>query len=933
MNEINKVIQIRKINRIAEIKNSSSRGDNYDSYKFYCIDKIILSEDMEFQEKCEFLYKAVIRFTQTVKTLDTPIVYMIRSNSKESKLNIYIGISKIAHIDIGEIFKAFFQNVKYHQVNIENSFNDLNSKALLTGIPFAEDNDKAQDYIGPVVKYIKDKDVLIELIARPIKTSNLEKQINYLLKEKSENSESIKIIKTTSTGKTESFSSTKGVTRTEGNNEGVGFIASTGSNYSSAETQTDNDSDSTTITNGKNIDRVNAYANEYDKILEQYIERLTKALTSGLWQTCVTVSCEDDNTLDEACGIFSAVYNNKAVEAFKMHKLEKASSALSIYVNNSSNPLGTSVNIFNDESSPFSYINGEELSMLFDLPKEEYHGYQVDYAPRFSQNIAIDNNKNNFVMGQLYDGEVKSNIDFSFNNEMLCKHLLVAGITGSGKTNTVFNILKNIHVPFLVLEPAKKEYRSLKPEIPDLRVYTLGDENISPFRLNPFYFGRNVSIQQHIDNIKVIFTASFAMYASMPNILEQCLNNIYIKKGWSLTTSENIYEKDGVIHQEYYPTIEDLYYEIDTYMSKLGYAQEQTQNIRAALLTRIKSLMIGGKGFMLNTVETIDMKELLAYPTVLELEAVADDDEKSLIIGFIAMNIYEHLKSNTTNYNEKLKHLLVFEEAHRIFKNSPQSQNQEVSNISGKAIENLSNILCEVRAYGQGMLIVDQVPTKLASDVLKNTNTKIIQRLVSKDDCEYVSNSLGLKDDKVDYISKLTNGSALILTEGMSYPAHVKIKLEKGNQTFIGDKKLKELAKEYNNLAENPRNIHPLTDLLMQHNPPQEELQLIGKNLFKNFISGDVAQFKSYINISKKEFIDFASRQGFDINIKREEFVNSIIEEILNYVVKTEESLVNNLNKTLKHKKYIEACLYLCEKCYEDNTKEFKLLELSRSKL
>lgn len=930
MDIMNKVLRLKMVNRTVDINKTSSEEYYYDSYRFYCLDKVVLSEDLKFDEKCEFLNEAVAYFIQAIKVLDTDIIYMIKSNSVEGKLQLYVGINKLININVAEIFKSFFQNVQYHEVNIDSSFKELKSQALMLGIPYADSDKKAGDHIGPVMKYIKGKNVLIEVIARPLRASNLEKQMDYLFKEKSENTANIKRVKTISVGKTETFSSTKGFTRTEGNNQGLGFIASTSSNNSNAESQTDNDSDSTTNSSGENIDIVNAHAEHYDEILQQYIQRLTKAMSSGLWQTCISVCCEEDNTLKQVCSVISASYNKEAVEPFEMHKLESRNGVLKIHRENSTLDLN---NIFNERKSPFTYLNGEELSMLFDLPKEEYYGYEVDYAPRFSQNINATSNKDSIIMGQLYDGEVKSNIDFSLNKEMLGKHLLVAGITGSGKTNTVFNILKNIDVPFLVIEPAKKEYRALKAVMPNLRIYTLGDETTSPFRLNPFYFGKNVNIQQHIDNIKVIFTASFAMYASMPNILEQCLNNIYIKKGWSLTTSENIYEKDGVLHEEYYPTIEDLYYEIDSYMNKLGYAAEQTQNIRAALLTRIKSLMTGGKGFLLNTVETIEMEELLAHPTVLELEAVADDDEKSLIIGFIAMNIYEHLKSTAIDYEGSLKHLLVFEEAHRTFTNVSQSQNQETSNIRGKAIENLSNILCEVRAYGQGMLIIDQVPTKLASDVLKNTNTKIIHRLVSRDDCQYVSNSLGLKDEEIDYISKLTNGSALVLSEGMSYPAHVKIKFEKANLAFIRDKEVKELAKEYNSLAENPKSIHPLTDLLMQHNPLQQELQLIGKKLYKNFLSGDITQFNTYINFSKKEFIDFAYKEGFDINIKRETFIQSIIEETLNYVIKTDTSLVNNLNKTLKHKKYMEACLYLCEKNYMDNIKEYKLLELSRTKL
>ena len=93
--------------------------------------------------------------------------------------------------------------------------------------------------------------------------------------------------------------------------------------------------------------------------------------------------------------------------------------------------------------------------------------------------------------------------------KQLNKHAFICGVPGSGKTTTAFNLLTQLwcyDIPFLVFEPAKTEYRSLLAIQPDsnrfipeqlqklrtltqeLRVYTLGNDLISPFRFNPLKF-------------------------------------------------------------------------------------------------------------------------------------------------------------------------------------------------------------------------------------------------------------------------------------------------------------------------------------------------------------------------------------------------------------------------------------------------------------
>jgi len=100
---------------------------------------------------------------------------------------------------------------------------------------------------------------------------------------------------------------------------------------------------------------------------------------------------------------------------------------------------------------------------------------------------------------------------------------------------------------------------------------------------------------------------------------------------------------------------------------------------------------------------------------------------------------------------------VVVEEAHRVMS---YCENQEAPQYKSGLM--FSNFLSEVRAYGQGMMVVDQVPTRLIEDAIKNTNVKIIHKLVASDDCQKVSECIGLTEDQRKVIARLSIGQAVL---------------------------------------------------------------------------------------------------------------------------------------------------------------------------
>lgn len=77
-------------------------------------------------------------------------------------------------------------------------------------------------------------------------------------------------------------------------------------------------------------------------------------------------------------------------------------------------------------------------------------------------------------------------------------------------------------------------------------VFTLGDEFLSPFRLNPFEFIRGFPLLSHIDLIKAVLTQLFPCMP-MPYLLEEAILEIYQERGWDVSTTTNRLIKGDIL--------------------------------------------------------------------------------------------------------------------------------------------------------------------------------------------------------------------------------------------------------------------------------------------------------------------------------------------------------------------------------------------------
>ena len=510
----------------------------------------------------------------------------------------------------------------------------------------------------------------------------------------------------------------------------------------------------------RDIQKANRMAAHYVKLLESTISRLKKGYSEGMWQNGVYFFSET-RVVEGLSLLVPAFSGERALpEPIRGHLCSS-----------------------NAHAVPFeNLLNSQELSAFIRFPEREYQGFRlkewVDFDLDFQESA-----RNAISVGNILAYDVSSDQKVNVPLNDLTRHGLVAGATGSGKTNTLFHILTQIweeyKIPFMVIEPTKAEYRNLSSIIKETLIFTLGEEvpgRSSPFRLNPFQFPKGVSLQTHIDYLKAVFNASFVMYAPMPYILEECLYEVYRDKGWIIVTSQN----ERGIERGAFPTLTDLYFKIDEIVDRIGYEDRITMDIKSALKTRINNLRVGGKGLMLDTKESVAFKDIMDRPTILELKYMGNDDEKTFVMGLILTALYEFYESEDLGVqnDHKLHHITLIEEAHRLLKNVPTEKvSEDSANMKGKAVETFCNLLAEVRAYGEGILVSEQIPTKLAPDIMKNTNLKILHRMVSKEERDVMGHTMNLDDRQMRYVSTLTQGEAVFFREGLDRPLLIRVPL------------------------------------------------------------------------------------------------------------------------------------------------------------
>ena len=581
-------------------------------------------------------------------------------------------------------------------------------------------------------------------------------------------------------------SDTKATSKNESTSTSTSDSKSTSKSTSSTESkQTGKNTGSSTT-----LEVVNKKVQDWIKYMDDVIlPRLDYGMGKGLFITSTVLLGKDPASLIKIENTLKSVYGGEAgnrmpLKAFAtdyeetclLKRMQIPVIKFENEVNEDELGIRTACSQFYVESQTAllgNWMSSQEVSLIAGLPQKELVGLALREEVEFGLNINTGM-KEPIPLGHLVQSGVVlngengvSNIPVCFDKSYFDKHIFVTGVTGGGKTTTCQKLLLASENNFLVIEPAKTEYRVMaEKEFPDMLVFTLGKETGAPFRLNPFEFFEGENITSRVDMIKASMEAAFDMEAAIPQLLEAAIYECYEDKGWNISTNRNYkYPNpfdDGVFS---FPTLGDLERKIEKVVKDQGFDDKLKDEYIGSMRARLKGLTVGSKGQMLNTPRSIDFVELLDKKVILELEYIKSASEKSLIMGFILANLSEAIRVKYNNNGKKsINHLTLIEEAHRLL--SKYIPGDSMNKKQG--VEMFADMLAEVRKYGESLIIADQIPNKLTPEVLKNTNTKIVHKIFAQDDKEAIGNTMALKDEQKEHLSYLASGRAIMMMPGLS---------------------------------------------------------------------------------------------------------------------------------------------------------------------
>lgn len=533
-------------------------------------------------------------------------------------------------------------------------------------------------------------------------------------------------------------------------------------------------------------------------LLDQLLKKTNEYDSYGMWNVAGYFISDDMSTAEIAASNYRSLMNGEntgrevsAVNSWRINNktyTEEEFYTLTTYLSRYAHPQFV---YFNDATvSAATAVSGKELGLHLGLPRASVPGLPVIEHAEFGKEVITYQlfsqktslcPEDRMTLGKVFDLGQITNKQVELDNKSLNMHTFITGSTGSGKSNTVYQMLSELHqdrIPFLVVEPAKGEYKDVFGNWDDVRVYSTNPKVAELINLNPFRFPDSIHVLEHIDGLVEIFSVCWPMYDAMPAFLKDAILKSYELVGWDLGSST--YEGDEIE----YPDFEILAEQLECLIDNTDYSAEVKGNYTGALVTRVKSLTVGLNKFIFTTQQT-PYEYLFDENCILDISRVKSGETKALIMGLIVYILNEYRVDQKTSNNSGLKHVTVLEEAHNLLKNTSSGGESE---LVGKSVEMLTQTIAEIRTYGEGFIIVDQSPSSVDIAAIKNTNTKIVLRTPEANDREAVGRSMGLTSNQVNEIAKLPSGVAVVYQNNWVNPVLTMIdKADITEKPFVND--------------------------------------------------------------------------------------------------------------------------------------------------
>lgn len=595
-------------------------------------------------------------------------------------------------------------------------------------------------------------------------------------------------------------SGAQGVVVNEGVNSGIGIGANFGVNFAR--------SSSVTVQVGENEGITQNYINYGVKhtldVIAKQLERIDSSSALGMWEFASYVFAKSPVITNNVAHMYLALtqgnesyMTRSAINLWDGQEEKDAAETILKSVQKLHHPvfgLKDSVDettfLFPSLVTPSAILSGKELAKALNFPRKSVSGLPVYECVPFGREVvqyAHHPGRAAVPLGHVYHMRREENATVALDKDSLTAHVFITGSTGAGKSNTIYTMLDRLClVPgstakFLVIEPAKGEYKEALGGYEDVRVYGTNPYKTPLLRLNPFSFPEDTHVLEHIDRLIEIFNACWPMYAAMPAVLKAAVERAYRGRGWNLSSSR-------CAGTRRFPTFWDVMRALPEVVNSKGFSNDTQGDYKGALLTRLESLTNGINGQVLCAYDELDGGELFDQNVIVDLSRVGSSETKALLMGTLILKLQEHRMAQRTaganHPNSGLQHITVLEEAHNLLRRTSTEQSQESSNLQGKSVEMLTNAIAEMRTYGEGFLIADQSPGLLDMAVIRNTNTKLILRLPDEGDRLLVGKAAGLNDDQIVELSRLDTGVAAVYQNHWLEPVLCKVEHFKGEKPY-----------------------------------------------------------------------------------------------------------------------------------------------------
>lgn len=614
----------------------------------------------------------------------------------------------------------------------------------------------------------------------------------------------------------------KAVTKAMAATSGVSRSVSQGLNFGGSFAR----SSTVTAMIGKNEGITQSFTNFNIKhaleLLENQMKRLEQSSALGMWDFAAYVLSEDQNVANNVAHSYLALtlgedsYMSKSAVNLWRGTFEEErdiTKTISDYLRELRHPLfGLNPDVidydeeFNEYPSVVTAttsLSGKELAYSLNFPQKSIAGLPILECAEFGRTVVTydDLNKDDKLLelGNIFHMHHLEKNKVTLSVDSLASHTFITGSTGSGKSNTIYQLINKSRkqgIKFLIVEPAKGEYKHVFGNDKDVSVYGT-NPNLTPLlRINPFSFDEKIHILEHLDRLIEIFNVCWPMYAAMPAVLKNAVEKSYEDCGWDLLRSVNKYG------EKIYPTFNDISRNVKSIIETSEYDSENKGAYKGSLLTRLQSLTNGINGLVFS-INEIPVADLFDQNVIVDLSRVGSSETKSLIMGILVLKLQEYRMSKVEEVNSNLKHITVLEEAHNLLRRTSVEQSADNSNLLGKSVEMLANAIAEMRTYGEGFVIADQAPGLMDMSVIRNTNTKIIMRLPDQSDRELVGRAASLNEDQITELAKLPCGVAAVYQNEWVQPVLCKIgKYDNDNNTYHYDSSTLDVSLDDNQIKE-----------------------------------------------------------------------------------------------------------------------------------